>query len=229
MTKTELTKSLILWTKRARYRRSKWREAIQAENHAKTAQSKEAEHERRAHWFALYKEAKTMVARRTKQIATLRRGHMSDKGVAFLIREEGMVPYAYNDPGPDHWVTFGVGHLVLPPHHTITAADKEHWGTLEHQRKDLVIPTLVKDLVKYETTVKHATRGKLKHDYQFDACVSLAFNIGTGGFANSTVAAKIREGKLQEAADHFLDWDNPPMLRPRRERERRLFLTGVYG
>ena len=227
MTKTELTKSLRLWTRRAADRRKKWREYVKAERDARTPEAKATAHEHRAHWFALYKEAKTMVARRVKQLAALRRGHMSDKGLKFLIREEGSVPYAYRDPAG--WVTFGVGHLVLPMHKTITTDDKEHWGTPHHPRKDLVMPTLAKDLNKYERAVKRATDGQLKHDYQFDACVSLAFNIGISGFENSTVAAKIRARKFREAADAFLLWDNPSMLRPRRERERRLFLSGTYG
>jgi lysozyme len=227
MSRKELAKSLRTWTGRARSRRAKWRFYVKAEGRARSEQEKLEAREHRSHWFALYKEAKTMVARRTKQLASLRKGHMSDKGLTFLVREEGSIPYAYKDPVG--WVTFGVGHLVLPQHKTITSDDMEHWGTPHHPRRDLVMPTLAKDLTKYEAAVRRSTGGRIKHSYQFDACVSLCFNIGTGGFEDSTVAAKIRAGKYQEAADAFLLWDNPSMLRPRRERERRLFLSGVYG
>jgi lysozyme len=59
----------------------------------------------------------------------------------------------------------------------------------------------------------------------FDACVSLAFNIGADGFARSTVAREIRAGNKRAAADAFLNWSHPSELRDRRRRERSLFLS----
>lgn len=158
-------------------------------------------------------------------LAAWRPSRLSDKGLAMLTREEGSVPYAYNDPAGH--ATFGVGHLIHLG--SVTAADQRQWGTKSHPRPDLVAPTLKADIKKYETVVRSAAKGKLKKQHQFDACVLLAFNIGLGGFATSSVARQIRVGNLQGAADAFMMWDNPSMLRPRRERERRLFLTGHYS
>ena len=66
---------------------------------------------------------------------------------------------------------------------------------------------------------------------QFDACCSLAYNIGTAGFAGSTVARKIRAGELDAAGNAFLLWCKAggkvlPVLRGRRSAERQIFLKG---
>ena len=61
---------------------------------------------------------------------------------------------------------------------------------------------------------------------QFDACVSLAFNIGATGFAGSTVVHKLNAGDIGGAADAFLMWMRPPELRQRRDGERTQFLKG---
>jgi lysozyme len=68
---------------------------------------------------------------------------------------------------------------------------------------------------------------------QFDACCSLAYNIGTAGFAGSTVARKIAAGDLEGAADAFRLWNKAggrvlPGLVARRAAERQVFLKG-YG
>ena len=68
---------------------------------------------------------------------------------------------------------------------------------------------------------------------QFDAMVSLEWNIGTGGFAGSTVARDHKAGDFPLAADAFLMWDHAggevcePLLR-RRQAERQVYLGGAY-
>jgi lysozyme len=65
---------------------------------------------------------------------------------------------------------------------------------------------------------------------QFDALVSLAFNIGTGAFGASTLLRLLNQGDTAGAADQFLVWDkiggwpSAGLLR-RRTAERALFLT----
>jgi uncharacterized protein (TIGR02594 family) len=65
---------------------------------------------------------------------------------------------------------------------------------------------------------------------QFGAMVSLAYNIGSGGFRGSTVLRKFNEGDIQAAADAFKMWVKAggkelPGLVNRRAAERELFLT----
>lgn len=73
---------------------------------------------------------------------------------------------------------------------------------------------------------------------QYDALVSLIFNIGGNAFAGSTVKRRINEGRYAEAADAFLMWNKQrnrktgklePLrgLTRRRQHERTLFLKGT--
>jgi lysozyme len=73
---------------------------------------------------------------------------------------------------------------------------------------------------------------------QFDAMLCLAYNIGYGAFAGSTLLKKVNGGDIAGAADEFLRWDKAtnqktgkkePLagLTKRRTRERRLFLGEV--
>lgn len=87
---------------------------------------------------------------------------------------------------------------------------------------------LVHDLVKYEAAVQKAlTRSATQN--QFDAMVSLAFNIGPGAFAKSSLVRRFNDGDLAGAADAFLLWRKAagkvlPGLEARRKDERALFL-----
>ena len=63
---------------------------------------------------------------------------------------------------------------------------------------------------------------------QFDALVSLAYNIGLGAFKNSTLLRQLNRGNFVDASQEFLRWDKSngkPLLglTRRREREKLLF------
>lgn len=63
---------------------------------------------------------------------------------------------------------------------------------------------------------------------QFDAMVSLAYNIGLGAFKNSTLLRQLNRGNFVGASQEFLRWDKSngkPLLglTRRREREKLLF------
>ncbi len=92
---------------------------------------------------------------------------------------------------------------------------------------------LSRDLAKFEDAVNAALRtpigqNKLSQN-AFDACVSLAFNIGAPGFTGSTVVRDVNDDDMQAAADAFLMWEQPPELRGRREGERAQFLRPDSG
>lgn len=44
------------------------------------------------------------------------------------------------------------------------------------------------------------------NQHQLDACVSLAYNIGTGGFADSTVVRELNAGNVRAAGRAFMLW-----------------------
>lgn len=95
------------------------------------------------------------------------------------------------------------------------------------------------DVAKYELAVSTVTPQATQP--QFDAMVSLAYNVGTGdvksrngGFAGSTVARLHNMGDVQGAADAFRMWNKVggvanAVLTKRREQERAVYLTGAYG
>ena len=65
---------------------------------------------------------------------------------------------------------------------------------------------------------------------QFDAMVSLAYNIGTGAFLKSTLLKKVNAGDFIGASEEFLRWNKAGGkevlgLTRRREREKQLFLS----
>lgn len=217
MTLAELNAALMDAKRRQHAARLKWRIAL--ERHPQgDPRIREA--------LKGYKQAKAARQRIDVQIARLLSPKKaSPKGLAFLIAEEGFIPYAYNDP--TNHATFGVGHLLhLGP---VTAADRAQWGTKAQPKpRALVERVLREDLARrYEPAVRDAVKRPLK-PHQFDALLSLAFNIGTAGFKNSTVVRRLNEGNFAGAADAILMWKKPAILVQRRRRERELFLHGTY-
>ncbi len=95
---------------------------------------------------------------------------------------------------------------------------------------------LKKDMTSFEKTVLRSVTVPLKQ-HQFDALVSLAFNIGAGNFATSTLLKKLNAKDYGGAAEQFLVWNkitNPQTKKKevsnglvrRRQAERHMFLTG---
>ncbi len=65
---------------------------------------------------------------------------------------------------------------------------------------------------------------------QYDALVSLAYNIGTRALSTSTLMKKLNAGDVKGAADEFLRWNRSggkvmPGLTNRRKAEREVFLS----
>lgn len=143
----------------------------------------------------------------------------SAAGVRLLQMREGGRLKAYQDER-GIW-TIGVGHTAAagPP-------IPQEGMTLTETSMSLLFAA---DLKPYEEAVREGTKGATLHPNQFDACVSLCYNIGVYGFRGSSAALLIREARFQEAADHFLLWDNPPDLLPRRRAERLQFMTPYGG
>ena len=82
---------------------------------------------------------------------------------------------------------------------------------------------LARDLGTVEAAVNEAIHVPISQN-AFDACVSLAFNIGAPGFRGSTVVRDINANDMDGAADAFLMWDKPPELVGRRKGEQAQFL-----
>ena len=136
-----------------------------------------------------------------------------------LIREfEGFVASAYLCPA-NVW-TIGIGTTVYPNGTKVKKGDK--------CTQEQALEYLQHDLKSFEKTVSESVKVPLSQN-QFDALVSLAYNIGSGAFKNSTLLKKLNAKDYAGAADQFLVWNKGggkvlKGLVRRRDAERALFL-----
>ena len=140
---------------------------------------------------------------------------ISDDGVAKIMAREGVRLLAYRD-SVGVW-TIGVGHTAAagPP--------RPVWGMEISHAQAMTI--LRRDLAGFVACVNRIILASCSQP-EFDAMVSLAFNIGEGAFAGSAVAHLLNAGDVDAAADAFLHWERPPELAGRRQSERLQFLSG---
>lgn len=136
----------------------------------------------------------------------------SPAGRAAIMQREGVRNRAYRD-SRGLW-TIGVGHYSPPPNFT-------RWSVWTNAQVDAA---LASDLAQFERAVSRDVKVPLSQN-EFDACVSLAFNIGVGGFTGSAVVHFLNAGNKQAAANAFLNWERPAALAGRRQAERKQFLT----
>lgn len=147
---------------------------------------------------------------------------VSDAGIKMLVEFEDEKLYVYRDPVG--LPTFGVGHLV-------TADEKADYPVGKKITKAISREFLRKDLERFEDAVQSLVKVKLNQN-QFDALVSLAFNIGVSAFKRSSVLRHLNAGKTTLAANAFLAWNKADGrvlqgLVMRRNTERSVFLTPV--
>jgi hypothetical protein len=69
-----------------------------------------------------------------------------------------------------------------------------------------------------------------RHANERGSCISFTYNVGTGGFAKSTLVWLLKQKQYDRAANEFLKWTNGGGRRlqglvNRRNDERRMFLT----
>ncbi|CAI2418805.1 lysozyme [Serratia liquefaciens] len=141
----------------------------------------------------------------------------SKVGREFIKGFEQLRLKAYPDPGTGGkpW-TIGWGHTKgVKQGDRITQAQAEQF--------------LSDDLTVFELTVNSAIKRPMTQN-QFDAMVSLAFNIGGPNFAQSTLVKNFNTGDVQGAADQFPRWkfsagNVMPGLVKRRAAEREMFLS----
>lgn len=146
----------------------------------------------------------------------------SANGLKFLEQNEGVVLRVY--PDESKIPTCGVGHVVLP-------SDGLKLGDSITQTQCDAF--LAHDVGKVEAAINDAVAVSLSQN-QFDALVSLSFNIGVGGFLSSTVLRDLNAGNISDEKRAFELWDKDvqngrlvvsPELLARRDREVALFMT----
>ena len=142
----------------------------------------------------------------------------SSNGTSLIKEFEGFVANAYLCPAKV-W-TIGIGTTVYPNGVKVKKGDK----CTEEQ----ALKYLQHDLKSFEKTVNDSVKVPLSQN-QFDALVSLAYNIGSGAFKNSTLLKKLNAKDYAGAADQFPRWNKGggkvlKGLVRRRDAERALFL-----
>lgn len=143
----------------------------------------------------------------------------SDKGVDLICEFEGKRLVAYDD-GVGVW-TIGFGTIKYPNGVRVKKGDT---CTLDQAKE-----YMRHDLIEFEHTVNNSVKVPLNQN-QFDALVSLAYNIGSSAFKSSTLVKKLNAGDYKGAADQFNVWINAGGKRMqglvnRRDREKLLFLS----
>jgi len=133
----------------------------------------------------------------------------------FITHFEGKRNKAYKD-SKGLW-TIGVGHLIKSDEQYLL-----HATLTDQQVEDL----FKSDLKWCDAAVMDSVRAPLNQN-QMDALYSLCFNIGADHFKRSEVVQHINQLDYIKAADAFLNWSNPPVLKPRRQKERELFLSPI--
>ena len=128
---------------------------------------------------------------------------ISDNGLKFVMHHEGFKKSIYKDVAL--LPTIGVGHLLLPEENQRGAINIGGTFIKPPLTDDQVMALLRQDLVRFIKSVQEACKTELTQN-QFDACVSLSFNIGVGGFKKSSVVKRINSDDFPNVPDAFMMW-----------------------
>lgn len=145
---------------------------------------------------------------------------LSQNGINFLIREEGLKLTAYLDSA-NVW-TISIGCTYYPDGSRVKKGDVV-------TREEAI--NIFKNIVKnYEQAVSALARDDINQN-QFDALVSLCYNIGVGAFRKSTLLKKVNANpKNPTIASEFAKWRMVggrvnKGLESRRAREAKLYFS----
>lgn len=146
----------------------------------------------------------------------------SNKGIQFLIQEEGLVKRPYLDSVGIP--TIGVGMTYYPD------SGRKVKMTDPPLTTEQAIKYFRMMLKNYEHGVYSVTRDDINQNH-FDALVSLTYNIGVAGFKSSTLLKKVNANKDDKSISaEFEKWKNAggkPILLARRKREAELYFKPV--
>jgi len=146
---------------------------------------------------------------------------ISDEGADFIGDWEGEELVAYQDV-KGIW-TIGIGHIINVQEGMVITKEK-------------MFELFRQDVERYVEAINNSVTVALSQR-QYDALVSLCFNIGISGFERSTVCRRLNEGNYLGAADAFLMWNKVrdmgrlrevQGLTNRRLAEKEMFIEGMW-
>jgi lysozyme len=140
----------------------------------------------------------------------------SQKGLTLIKKFEGFSDKEYICPAGKP--TIGYGHVILPSEHFSSSITKEEAEIL-----------LKKDLQPREKSLNILVKVNINQN-QFDALISLIYNIGVENFKQSTLLKFVNDKLFDKIPDQFRRWKyiNKVVskgLLNRREEEIKLWLT----
>lgn len=144
---------------------------------------------------------------------------ISSNGVKFIANYEGLRLKAYKAVPTEKYYTIGYGHYGADVKQNMTITKEEALSMFHN------------DLKGYVQAVNDAVKVPLNQN-QFDALVSLCYNIGKNGLKTSSLVARLNKKDYTGAANEFLLWNKSggkvyQGLVNRRSSERALFLKGA--
>lgn len=155
---------------------------------------------------------------------------LSKAGSDFIKSYERFMSNPYRD-AVGVW-TIGFGNTYYEDRRKVSGSDKPISEVRASELKQNIINMDFAPAVNL-LFADEIARGQINQN-QFDALLSLAYNIGTRGLAGSSVYKNIKRGNMQKAADSFLAWNKGRVngrlveirgLTRRRNDERAMFLS----
>jgi len=143
----------------------------------------------------------------------------SSRGVALIKSFEGCDLTAYQD-------SVGVWTIGFGWTHPVDGKPIKRGMKIDQPTADRLLKT---GLVQFENDILKIVKVKLNQN-QFDALVSLSYNIGARALSTSTLLRKLNSGDYRGAGDEFPRWDKAggkslAGLARRRGAEKQLFLS----
>lgn len=146
---------------------------------------------------------------------------MSTKGKIDLICKEGVSTQVYLDSVGVKTIGIGATVSEIP--------DLNKWPLDKSLTLQQVFDLFPRSLAKYEQAVNVAVKVPLEQ-HQFDALVSICYNIGVGGLKGSQFIKKINNGEsMQSIHAAIMMWTKNKELIGRRKKEADLYTTGKYN
>ena len=147
--------------------------------------------------------------------------NISQKGSIELIGHEGLCLRPYLD-SVGVW-TLGAG-ATASEGIDIRGMSKTDYITVQY-----AFELFKKGIIKYVNAVNKALNVEVSQE-KFDALVSICYNIGVSGLANSTFIKRINARESDSSvASAIMMWCKPPEIKTRRAKEARLYKDGVYS
>lgn len=152
---------------------------------------------------------------------------ISPAGTAFIQKWEAFSSSLYDDVAGH--CTVGFGHLVHKGNCDNSPSESDFTNGITKAQGTFLMASKLSEFV---ATVRSSVAIELTQ-YEFDALVSFAYNVGSRAFRDSTLLRLVNSGQWSSIRGEMLQWVNAGHKRVqglvnRRNAEANLFLQGFY-